>query len=128
MGTFLSYSTSDPTTGQTPLPVNGVTTIGPFQTDNYAKIVGSVFADQVGSVSIQQSMDLSYQIGVDSGVGEYGNVFWDIVDTIAITGGTPVTIDIDVIGPVCQVVYTNGGTAQGALRIFLRAMGNRAAS
>jgi hypothetical protein len=128
MSSFLSYSTSDPTTGQTPLQANAVTTIGPFQTGTSAKIVGSCFVDQAGTLSVQQTMDGSYQLNAENGSPEYGNVFWDVVQNFTMVANTPQTIDIDIIGPIAQVVFTNGGSAQGTMRIFLRAMGNRAAS
>lgn len=113
MGTFASYNTDDPTSGATPLGAGGVATIGPIQTGVAHRIAGSCFSDTAGSLSIQQSFDS----------GDHGGVHWDIVDTIAVVGGTGVKLDLDVIAPNLQVVFTNGGAVQAHLRVFVRVFG-----
>src|SRR5664279_5157197 len=104
MSSFTSYNTSDTTSGNVPLTANQVVTIGPFQSGTSLRLAGSVFADQAGTVSIQQSMD--------------GGLHFDIVDTFTVVLGVPQKLEVDVIAPVTQIVYTNGGADQGALRIF----------
>lgn len=126
MSSFFSYNTSEQATGNTPLNANQVMAGNAFQTGTAAKIVGSVFADQPGVLQIQQSMSYA-AVAATSGLAA-PTVYWDIVATYQLDGVNPVTVDEDIIGPVARVVYTNGGTQQGALRIFLRAIGDRAAS
>lgn len=126
MSSFFVYNTSEQATGNTPLNANQVYTSLPFQTGTSAKIVGSVFADKPGTLLVQQSMDYT-AVAATSGLPT-PTVYWDIVQSFALDGTNPTTIDVDVIGPVARIVYTNGATQQGALRIFLRAIGNRAAS
>lgn len=126
MSSFFSYSTNDPNTGNQPLAANDTLDGDAFQTGTSAKVVGSVFSDQPGTLLIQQSMDYS-AVAPTSGQAE-PTVYWDIVDSFTIAAGVPQKIDVDIIGPVARVVYENGANQQGALRIFLRAIGNRAAS
>jgi hypothetical protein len=127
MSSFLVYNTSDPNTGNQPLN-NGASYTSPaFQTGTSAKIVGSCMTDKAGTLQVMQSMN--YQaVAATSGLTP-PTVYWDVVQSFALDGTTPVTIDVDIIGPVARVVFTNtSGSTQGVLRIFLRAVGNRAAS
>jgi hypothetical protein len=117
MSSFMSYNTSDGS--QSPLLANVPTTVGPFMTGIASKIAGSVISDQSGVMLVQQSMNWSPNPAITTN--------WDITQSFTITGGTPTTVDIDVVGPVARVLYTNGGTNQTYMRLFLRAFGNRAA-
>lgn len=110
----MSYNSSDSTTGNAPLTANQAITIGPFQTGTSSKVGGSVFADQPGTLWVEQSFD--------------GGQNYDISQAFTVVASTAQTIDIDVIAPIARIRYTNGATNQGALRVFLRAFGNRAAS
>jgi hypothetical protein len=117
MSSFMSYNTSDGS--QSPLLANAPTTVGPFFTGIASKIAGSVISDQSGTLLVQQSMNWNPNPAITTN--------WDISQSFTVTGGTPVTIDIDVVGPVARAVFTNGATNQTYMRLFLRAFGNRAA-
>lgn len=115
---FFSYNTDDSTTGQAPLAGNGTTTIGPLLTGVASKVAGSCFSDQAGTLKVQQSFDY-----LTSGGTVNPSPSWDVTQSYTITANTPQTIDIDVVAPFLQVVYTNGATPQGHLRIFIRVFG-----
>jgi hypothetical protein len=88
-----------------PLPANGTyTTASPFNMSIYDKLVGTVYADQPGTLSIQQSWDGSN---------------WDEQSTISISANSGQGFEIDVIAPFGRVVYTNGSTAQTVFRLYV---------
>lgn len=116
MAGFLAYNSDDPNTPGALLGANGVATIGPIQTGIATRIAGSVFADVAGSCAVQQCFD--YWL---PGNQVNPTPHWDCVDTIVVALNTPTKIDVDVIAPVCQVVYTNGAGAQTShFRLFIR--------
>jgi hypothetical protein len=113
MGRFASYDTTDGTSQ--PLEANQSITIGPIQTGVASKVAGSVYSDQGGVLIVQQSFD--------------GGNNWDIANTIDVEAATVNSgIDVDVIAPTLQFTYTNGGTNQETLRIFVRVFGSDRAS
>lgn len=72
---------------------------------NYASISVSVFADQASAtdgLSIQQSSDGSN---------------WDITDVYSVTASTGKVYSVQPISRYFRIVYTNGGTLQGAFRL-----------
>lgn len=68
----------------------------------YKKITGRAFADQAGTLEIQQSDD---------------ETTWDTSKTLEITAGTAVFYDEPIYCRYIKVKYTNGATAQTAFRI-----------
>lgn len=68
----------------------------------YKKITGRAFADQAGTIEIQQSDD---------------GTTWDTSKTLEITAGTAVFYDEPIYCRYIKVQYTNGATAQTAFRI-----------
>lgn len=121
MGTFASYNTDDPKAPAGSYPAlggGGIATIGPVQTGVASKIAGSVFSDVAGSCSVQQCFDF-WLPGGDLNPTPH----FDIADVIAVSAGVGAKIDLDVIAPVLQVVYTNGGTPQVHFRLFVRVFG-----
>lgn len=118
MSRFLSYNTDDTTTGNQLLGANGTVTIGPIEAGGSSKLAGSIFADQTGTCLVQQSFDY-----FAPGGGPQATPHWDVSQSFPITANTPTTVDVDVVAPIVQVVYTNGTTIQGHLRIFLRVFG-----
>jgi hypothetical protein len=121
LGQFLAYNTDDPNAtamDYTPLGSDGSVTVGPIETGVATKIAGSVYSDQNGTFEVQQCFD--YWL---PGNATNSSPHFDVVASYTVDGGTPVTIDEDVIAPVLQIVYTNGGTAQDHLRIFCRVFG-----
>ncbi len=104
---FGSYNTDDATTGNTPLIANASLIVGPIQSGIASKIVGSVWADQPGTLFVEQSFD--------------GTNF-DAAITVAVTASTGASIDQDVIAPVFRLRYVNGATNQGRFRLFARTL------
>lgn len=105
MAHFGSYDTSNPQTGQAPLGGNVTVILGPMQTDHAQIIAGSVFADQPGTLYVEQSFD-----------GTNFDVSW----SSAITASAGVGFNETLLAPIVQVRYVNGATAQGVLRLFAR--------
>lgn len=68
----------------------------------YKRITGRAFADQAGTLEIQQSDD---------------GTTWDTSKTLEITAGTAVFYDEPIYCRYIKVKYTNGATAQTAFRI-----------
>lgn len=68
----------------------------------YKKITGRAFADQAGTLEIQQSDD---------------ETTWDTSKTLEIAAGTAVFYDEPIYCRYIKVKYTNGATAQTAFRI-----------
>lgn len=68
----------------------------------YKRITGRAFADQVGTIEIQQSDD---------------GTTWDTSRTIEIAAGTAVFYDEPIYCRYIKVKYTNGETAQTTFRI-----------
>lgn len=67
-------------------------------------IVGTVFSDQSGTLSIQQS---------------YDNANFDANNNISVTANQGQGIEISVLAPYFRVVYTNGSTAQTVFRLYI---------
>jgi hypothetical protein len=68
------------------------------------QLVGGVYSDQSGTLEIQQSPD-----------GQN----WDVVSSIAYTGGTNTGgFEVDVVEPFARIVYVNGATAQTVFRLY----------
>jgi hypothetical protein len=109
MAHFSSYDTSDGTA--TPLAANGTTIAGPIQTDVYSQLCGSIFADQAGTLYVEQSFD--------------NGAHFDISVPITVTANAGQSFNETIIAPVAQVRFVNGGTDQGVMRLFVRAFGNR---
>lgn len=119
MSRFLSYNTDDAGTGNLPLGANGVATLGPIEVGGSSRLAGSVYADQAGTMLVQQTFDYWSTGGIPNPTPH-----WDVTQSFTIVATTPQTIDVDVIAPVVQIVYTNGATPiTSDLRIFLRAYG-----
>lgn len=87
----------------TPLGSAGVFTGTSVDVSQYASITISAFADQAGTVNIQQSTD---------------GTNWDITgDSYAVTASTVRPISTPVFARFARVVYTNGGVAQTTFRL-----------
>lgn len=90
---------------QTALGSNGTITLGPGVTDRADRITGSVFADQAGTLYIEQSFDGSH---------------WDVSTSISVTANDGNGFSEELVAPQVRVRYVNGGSAQGAFRLFSR--------
>ena len=89
----------------TPLGSNGTVTLGPKQSDRADYISGAVFADQGGTIYIEQSGD--------------GTNF-DISAQYTVTGGDGKGFSEYLYLPYVRIRYVNGGSAQAAFRLFAR--------
>jgi hypothetical protein len=88
----------------TPLLAAGVFTSSVESLTRATQITGTVFADQSGTCSIQQSGD---------------GVNWDVQYPISVVANVGSRIETDVIAQFFRVVYTNGSTTQTAFRLFV---------
>lgn len=89
---------------QVPLTANSVWT-GQIEAGLADRITGSVFADQAGTIFIEQS-------------GDQTN--WDISTSYAISANNGSGIEEDVLLPWVRIRYVNGSTDQTIFRIFTR--------
>jgi hypothetical protein len=87
------------------LPANG-TWISKVDSDPFTgRIVGSVFADQAGTLYVEQSGD-----GVD----------WrDVVDSFSVVANQGIGFSVEKVVPYARVRYVNGATAQTEFRLFV---------
>lgn len=105
MSSFASYSTD----GKPPGAVLGANASVSFvlQTDLAQNITGTVFADQAGTLYIEQSFD--------------GTNF-DVSASYSIAANTGEGFSEPVLAPSARIRFVNGGTAQTAhFRLFGRA-------
>lgn len=99
------YNTTDTGTGDLPLQQKETVTIGPIITTNAQNVVGTIFADQSGTLAIQQSFD-----------GEH----WDIDQTFAISASMGQGFEVPALAPEARLVFTNGSINQTVMRLFAR--------
>jgi hypothetical protein len=92
-------------TSSAPLAANGTYTSRTLLSDRADKISGSVFADQAGTIYIEQSAD---------------GTNWDISTNYSVTASTGKGFSEDLLLPYIRIRYVNGGTNQGAFRITAR--------
>jgi hypothetical protein len=87
-----------------PIGANVTYTSGAESLSRATQITGSVFADEPGVISIQQSGD---------------GVNWDIQTNFNVPANEGIAIEVDVISPFFQVVYTNGMNPQTVFRLYV---------
>lgn len=88
----------------TPLAANGTFDSTVQSLSRAVAITGSVFADEPGTVEIQQSGD---------------GVNWDVTTSYTVQANTGVAINVDVVSQFFQVIYTNGSTDQTVFRLYV---------
>jgi len=105
-------NTAIPATSTTvPLAANGtfssgqITASGGYGTadSRFARITGSVYADQPGTLYIQQSFD---------------GTNWDVQSTFSVSANTGQGFSVEVVAPYVRVYYVNGATAQTVFRLY----------
>lgn len=79
------------------------TTQTPFGLANVRNIVGTVYADEAGTLEVQQSPD---------------GTNWDAVTKLDVAASTPTSFSVDVVGQYGRLNYTNGATAQTTFRLY----------
>lgn len=90
---------------KTPLAAAGVWSTGQLQAGLADRITGSVFADQTGTIYIEQSGD---------------GTNWDISTNYPVVASTGSGFSEELVLPYVRVRYVNGGTQQGVFRLFVR--------
>jgi len=71
--------------------------------DRFSRITGSVFADQPGTLYIEQSPD---------------NSNWDVSESIAVDAGAGQGFSKELVARYVRVRYVNGATAQSTFRLY----------
>lgn len=88
-----------------PLASNGTVILGPRPTNRADNITGAVFADQAGTLFVEQSGD---------------GTNWDISKTYAVTASTGAPFSEPLYLPWVRLRYLNGASAQTTFRLFSR--------
>jgi hypothetical protein len=88
-----------------PLAANATYTSNVMVADRADNISGMVFADQAGTIFVEQSAD---------------GVNWDISTDYPIPANDGKGFSEPLYGPYVRIRYVNGGTAQGAFRLYSR--------
>jgi hypothetical protein len=78
---------------------------GVLHAGTHERITGLVFADQVGTLYIEQSSD-----------GQN----WDLSTDYAVTASDGKGFSEELVAPYARVRFVNGGTDQGAFRISIK--------
>ena len=76
---------------------------------SFSKFRGMAYADQAGTLYVEQSAD---------------NVTWTVAATVALTAGSVVKFDENVICRYVRVRYLNGATLQGTFRLYSTLVAN----
>jgi len=71
---------------------------------NYTKLYVTVFADQAGTLYIEQSPD-------------GGN--WDVTESISVSANVGVAVVREIAAGYARVRYVNGATAQTVFRLYV---------
>lgn len=74
-----------------------------FSTEGYAKITGTVFADQAGTLYIDQSSN---------------GTNWDLSTSVAVTASAGVGFSIALVATSARLRYVNGAIAQTVFRLY----------
>jgi hypothetical protein len=88
----------------TPLAANASWTSPVDSSDITGRIVGSVFANQPGTLHIEQSPD---------------NVNWDVVDSFPVTASQGFGFSVEKVLPYARVRYVNGTVNQTVFRLYV---------
>ena len=68
------------------------------------RIVGSVYADQAGTLYVEQSPN---------------GTNWDVVDSFSVSAGAGLGFSVEKVCPYARVRYVNGATAQTVFRLYV---------
>jgi hypothetical protein len=88
----------------TPLAANASWTSSTDSSPYTRFICGSVYADQPGTLYVEQSPD---------------GANWDIVDSYSVSAGTGLKFSVEKVLPYARVRYVNGATAQTVFRLYV---------
>jgi hypothetical protein len=88
----------------TPLAANG-TWVSTTDSSAYTRFIcGSVYADQPGTLYVEQSPD---------------GTNWDVVDSYSVSAGVGLKFSVEKVLPYARVRYVNGATAQTVFRLYV---------
>jgi len=88
----------------TPLAANG-TWVSTTDSSVYTRFIcGSVYADQPGTLYVEQSPD---------------GTNWDLVDSYSVSAGTGLKFSVEKVLPYARVRFVNGATAQAVFRLYM---------
>ena len=85
------------------LAANGTFTSSWTPSRGFARIVATAFADQAGTLYVEQSND---------------NTNADVSSSWAVSASTGLPVSVEVIGQFYRLRYVNGGNAQGTFRLY----------
>jgi len=88
----------------TPLAANGSWTSSTDSSAYTRYIVGSAYADQPGTLYVEQSPD---------------GTNWDIVDSYSVSAGAGLKFSVEKVLPYARVRFVNGATAQTVFRLYV---------
>lgn len=103
---------------KTPVFKPYIFTSQPVQTDFAEYVTGTVTADQVGSLEIQQSFNYPQDHEDDEKALE--NCHWDVATKIAIEAGKGKGFQVFTLAPYFRLAFTNEGEEQKELRAYAR--------
>jgi hypothetical protein len=87
----------------TALAANGTYTSSTLNLSGWGRIIGTVYADQAGTLYVEQSSD--------------GTNF-DSSSSFSVSAGSPFGFSVEVVAPYGRIRYVNGATAQTAFRLY----------
>ncbi|MEM4844526.1 MAG: hypothetical protein QXU08_08975 [Ignisphaera sp.] len=87
-----------------PLGANASWTSASIDMLNYTKLYVTVFANQAGTLYIDQSPDGSN---------------WDVTESISVSANIGVAVVREIVARYCRVRYVNGSTAQTVFRLYV---------
>jgi len=85
------------------LVANGTYTSSTVTTNGFSRITGSVFADQPGTLNVQQSPN---------------GTNWDVVSSFSVSANTGLGFSVELVCPYVRINYVNGATAQTVFRLY----------
>ena len=85
------------------LAASGSYTSSSVSTAGFSRITGSTFADQAGTLNVQQSPD---------------GTNWDIVSSFSVSANTGTGFSVELVCPYVRLYYVNGATAQTVFRLY----------
>lgn len=88
----------------TPLGANEAWTSAVDSDARTGRIVGSVFADQPGTLYVEQSPD---------------GANWDVVESFPVSANAGLGFSVEKVVPYARVRYVNGATAQSVFRLYV---------
>jgi len=87
----------------TALGANSTYTSSKQTVAGFSRLVGTVYADQDGTLYVEQSSD---------------GTNYDVTSSFSVTGGTGLGFSVEIVAPFARIKYTNGANAQTTFRLY----------